>query len=314
MPNISGPIKDRKLNQFDLFFAFIFIFILLVAIVICIIIEKYADKTNLEGKILFTIVLFAFLCDRLMVVKKHLTKHINVPYSNRKNTIKNYIKRNNVKYLPEFDKPIKENPHINFFYPKENISFNDVFIEEINNDTCYIGDLEWSTYEVETQYNYEIDNKKYFSSDKGVHYRESKKVIKHETKHLVTMCVLFDDSFSLPDFQIRYETLKDKILDYLDQNDVKDIDFSSDKAFSDKWLLSTNESENIVRDLFNQNIRSCFMKIDNKEYIICARRNMFYIIILTPVGPEKYYSIAKDLVVIRDFLKNNKKYYKVKKQ
>ena len=37
---------------------------------------------------------------------------------------------------------------------------------------------------------------------------------------------------------------------------------------------------------------------------------MLYIITIEPVEPDKYRSIAEDLVEIRDFLKANKKYYK----
>ncbi len=308
MSRYNGPIKDRNLTIIDFIIIGISLFFVVFTILVM---PKNKEDAEFFIKILSTIFLLLVVIGYI-IHNIHKNKMINdkISYDERKKQIKDYISKSDSKYIPTLDEPLKELSFVEFFHSKEKLTFADVFEQIINNQTIYVGDLEWSTFETETRNKRVIVRNKYNYEN----YKEITETIKHEIKHFVTMCVLFDKSFILPDFQIRYETTKDKILELLNLNEVQDIDFSSDKAFSDMWLLSSNESENIVRDFFNNSIRANFVKLNSKNYLICAHRNMIYILTIKPIDPHNYYTLAKELLNIRDILKLNKKYYKDNKQ
>ncbi|MBQ3643171.1 MAG: hypothetical protein II961_01110, partial [Candidatus Riflebacteria bacterium] len=123
-----------------------------------------------------------------------------------------------------------------------------------------------------------------------------------------TLCVLYDDKFNLPSFDLSRETLKEKAVEVLHMNETEDIDFDDDKEFSDAWWLSSNDNL-IVRDLFTKNIRSNFMNFVDKGYRICGRRNVIFIITNSTLCPEDYSKVISDIRMIQRFLKNNKKFY-----
>ena len=123
-----------------------------------------------------------------------------------------------------------------------------------------------------------------------------------------TLCVLYDDKFNLPSFDLSPETIKVKAIEVLHMNETEDIDFDDDKEFSSAWWLSSNDNL-IVRDLFTKNIRSNFMKFVDKGYRICGRRNVIFIITDKILCPEDYSKVTSDIRMIQRFLKNNKKFY-----
>ena len=82
----------------------------------------------------------------------------------------------------------------------------------------------------------------------------------------------------------------------------------TDKKFSDAWWLCTNETM-IVRDLFDRNVRSNFMKYLNRNYQITGQGNMLIIITEKPLLANDYPRVINDMRAIQRFLKNNKKFY-----
>ncbi len=72
--------------------------------------------------------------------------------------------------------------------------------------------------------------------------------------------------------------------------------------------LTSNENM-IVKQLFNRNIRSNFMRFSNKGYRISGQKNMLIIITNKVVEPENYPSIISDMKVIDKFMKTNSKFY-----
>lgn len=123
-----------------------------------------------------------------------------------------------------------------------------------------------------------------------------------------TLCVLYDDGFDLPSFDLSRETLKQKAIEILRMNETVDIDFDDDKEFSDAWWLSSNDNV-LVRELFTKNIRSNFMNFVDKGYRICGRRNVIFIITDNILCPEDYSRVISDIRMIQRFMKNNKKFY-----
>ena len=311
----------------------IFNIFILFLVSVSIIFIGYIEKNHTLIKFLVIILAFIFIVSILITItniKRNLNDKTN---SDRKKSLKYYIKKNNVEYIESFPDPLKNDClREKMFEGKENLSFVDVIKKIYSNNTIYIGEIQWSTYETEKidkeaqEYNDEF----YGEEDENIFhflfrsiftlrrrrrylFVEREYITKTiEIKHYQTLGLLYDDSFFLPEFQITNETLKYKTLDLLNISE-KDIDFTNDKKFSDKWYLSSIENESIVRELFNNQVRASFSNyIIENNYIIGGKRNMLYIITTEPVEPYKYDLVANHLIKIKEILKVNKKFYKEK--
>ena len=291
--------------------------------------ELYTKKNYIA--LVFTIFFILFLV-YYHISKNYKKKFDKDFYSERKTKLKKFIQQTNSEFFPTFPDPIKNYKNeMSCFSDKENLVFNDVVKLLKDNEEFYVGELEWSTYEevqtdewIEMQ-KYDKDNpqncsdweilyeKHTMRANSSLNYKNKFNKYRYkkiETKNYQTMCVLFDKSLSLPEFQSFDETYKDRFLEIIHFNKYKDIDFESDNNFSESWFLTTKSSENLVRDLFNKQVRFGFNQFKNKNYIISGYRNMLVIITLDPVFPDKYYSIASDLERLRNCIKNNKKFVK----
>ncbi len=200
-----------------------------------------------------------------------------------------YAKRNKLSFRKYFDKFIKDCGNLRFFSEMIDPNFCNVIEKpDKENGDIYVGEFHWDI---------SVEN----------HSRNSSKRYIRERRES-TLCVLYDDCFNLPDFDLLRETLKEKAVEVLGMNQTEDIDFVDDKEFSDAWWLSSNENI-LVRDLFTKNIRSNFMSFVDKGYRICGKANVFFIITDKPLWPKDYPKLISDIRMIQRFMKNNKKFY-----
>ena len=75
------------------------------------------------------------------------------------------------------------------------------------------------------------------------------------------LVAVFPARYNLPEFDLRPESIADKISEKFGQ---KDIDFEMDREFSKRYLLSGTD-EVAVRDLFNEGVRSFFNSIERNK-------------------------------------------------
>ncbi len=75
------------------------------------------------------------------------------------------------------------------------------------------------------------------------------------------LVAVFSATNSIPDFELRYESLPDKIKEKFGK---KDIDFEEDPEFSEKYHLQGTD-EAAVRDLFREDLRGILRHRDESE-------------------------------------------------
>lgn len=218
----------------------------------------------------------------------------------RAKEIEQYAKRNKLSFKPYYSKFIKDFGNLSCFAEMLDPTFCNV-IEKLDkeNGDIYIGELRW-------QIAVEQSNRRRRSLVADLMFGSEKKYIRVPKE--ATLCVLYDDGFNLPNFDLIRETLKDKAIEVLGMNTTEDIDFDDDKEFSSSWWLSSNENM-IVRELFTKNIRSNFMNFVDKGYRICGIRNVLFILTNRAMWSEDYSKVISDIRMIQRFLKNNKKFY-----
>ena len=199
-------------------------------------------------------------------------------------------------YLPRHRSPPQYRRAKRIHFPlRQQKSFDE------NRTKLYIGELEW-TEQIEIPINKRVDSTfatRVVDQTDGQH---------KGFRNYATMCVLYDNGFRLPNFDLTNETFAKKTAEFLKVNKTLDIDFDEDKKFSDAWWLCTNETM-IVRDLFDRNVRSNFMKYLNRNYQITGQGNMLIIITEKPLLANDYPRVINDMRAIQRFLKNNKKFY-----
>ena len=213
-------------------------------------------------------------------------------------------KRLGIVVRPYFGKFFKDCGDMSCFLQMLNPSFCNV-IERLDkeNGDVYVGELQWETAVKRNKRRY---GRRITFSDFMPSGSPEDNYVRIPKDN--TLCVLYDDGFNLPSFDLSRETLKDKATEVLGMNETEDIDFDDDKEFSSAWWLSSDENM-IVRDLFTKSIRSNFMKFVDKGYRICGRRNVLLIITDKVYWPEDYSKVTSDIRVIQRFMKNNKKFY-----
>lgn len=211
-----------------------------------------------------------------------------------------FAKKTKVSVKPYFGKFLKDCGDMSCFANLLNTTFCNV-IEKLDkeNGDVYIGEL---------QAEVSVRNCKARNPGMSLVAIDSADSNYVRLKRDCTLCVLYDDKFNLPSFDLFRETLKQKAIEILRMNETVDIDFDDDKEFSDAWWLSSNDNV-LVRELFTKNIRSNFMNFVDKGYRICGRRNVIFIITDNILCPEDYSRVISDIRMIQRFMKNNKKFY-----
>ena len=221
----------------------------------------------------------------------------------REKEFQKYVKRTGDSFLDHFDDPLRDGLAMYCFSYMEKPYYYNVIEKTYQEDETkvYIGELEWEE-------QLELSLSKRSESTFATRALDQTDGQHKGFRNYATMCVLYDNRFRLPNFDLTNETLAKKTAEVLKINKTQDIDFDEDKAFSDAWWLCTNETM-IVRDLFDKNVRSNFMKYLNRNYQITGQGNMLIIITEKPLLANEYPRVINDIRLIQRFLKNNKKFY-----
>lgn len=221
----------------------------------------------------------------------------------REKEFQKYVKRTGDLFLDHFDDPLRDGLAMYCFSYMENPYYYNVIEKTYEEDDTklYIGELEWME-------QLELPISKRVESTFATRVVDQTDGQHKGFRNYATMCVLYDNRFRLPNFDLTNETLAKKTAEVLKINRTQDIDFDEDKAFSDAWWLCTNETM-VVRDLFDRNVRSNFMKYLNRNYQITGQGNMLIIITEKPLLANEYPRVINDMRLIQRFLKNNKKFY-----
>lgn len=278
-----NPFKNRASLR-PIYFIFISIIL-----IIC--------RFNKEvGTLLFVIGVIWFIASKIIRIKKKKQK------DSREREFQKFVKRTNASYLSSFDKVFNEGLAMQCFSEMENPFFYNVIdkSDEENGD-LYIGELEWVDH---------MDLSLNNSGESNFATRTAEGTDGQQTgnKSYATMCVAYDKNFRLPNFDLTKETLRKKTAEVLRLNKTLDIDFEDDKAFSDAWWLTTNETM-IVKDLFTKPIRSKFMSFLKRNYRISGQGNMLIIITDNVLLPDEYGRVVYDMRAIQRILKTNQKFY-----
>lgn len=237
------------------------------------------------------------------LVKRNLLKKNK---SAREKEFQKYIVRTGEKHFDHFNEPFEDGLAMQCFSCMERPYFYNVLEKEVEpNVNLYIGELEWVDH-MELSINH--------CADSTYATRMATDTDGKQTGNSCysTMCVLYDKGFKLPNFDLSKETLGKKAAELVKMNKTTDIDFDDDKKFSDAWWLCTNETM-IVKDLFDKNIRTNFMRFANKNYRISGQGDMIIIITPNVLPVTEYYKVISDMKTIHRFMKTNNKFYKAPK-
>ena len=243
----------------------------------------------------FIIAIVSFIYKSIIAKKK----------SEREQKVLNIAKRTGAHVKPIFSKPLKDGATMECFTCLLNPSYINV-IEKLDkeNGDIYIGELEWV--KPMAPPNGSRRGRRQYDFNAGA--RMGMDSTYDRLKYYATMCVLYDNGFKLPNFDLTKETINKKAVEFLKMNESEDIDFDEDSEFSDAWWLTSNDNM-IVKQLFTHNIRKNFMKFVDKGYRISGQQNMLIIITNEVIQPENYPSITSDMRVIARFLRTNSKFY-----
>ena len=210
--------------------------------------------------------------------------------NSRKKKLQEYAKRNHMVIKPDYNKFFIDCGRMQCFSKILDPSFIDVIeILDKEKGDVYIGELQW-----------ELLFK--FSGSRRHHHSYNK------IKKAVTLCVLYDNGFNLPNFDLSRETLKDKTIELFGMNETEDIDFDNDKIFSEAWWLSSEENM-IVRSFFNDSIRACFMNYVDKNYRICGQKKTVFIMTNGLIEPDNYSQVISDIRSIASCMRKNILFY-----
>ena len=235
----------------------------------------------------------------IIIIKSILDKQ----KQNREKQIISYADRKGLKYIPFYTEPLKNKDKFNCFLTKLKPSYNDVVIKSENGERIKlcIGELRWLPPTINSEL-----IAKYQAEYCDISRMEANIL---SFVNYTTMCVLYENGFHLPNFDLARETLIDKTSEMLKLKVSEDIDFDDDKEFSNAWWLSSSENM-IARELFDKSTRSFFMKYVNKGYSISGNRDMLIIITDKLYTTNKYVQLEADMRNISKFLKTKEKFYK----
>ncbi len=187
-----------------------------------------------------------------------------------------------------------------FFDPK----FTNVLeIENEDGSKTYIGDLEWST-----RYGKKAIDGVYEDYDSLFGTSGAKS----QFKQCTTLCIVYNNNFSLPHFNLVKETIEKKASEFLKKEETEDIDFEDDKEFSDSWWLASSENV-LARDLFDKKVRKTFMSFIDKDYIICGHKNYIIILAGKTINPNTYKYMISEIKRIQQAFIENGKFYNINK-
>ena len=222
----------------------------------------------------------------------------NTINTRREQRILKYAKQKGLNVRPNFLGPFKYKDMFQCLNKKTNPRFCNV-IEKKNNDTLYIGELQWiipDSLQVKnnnTEYLEYLENLGIMNNSKNIRYN--------------TMCAIYFKNIRVPYFYLVNKNDSIKLLEKENLLKDKDIDFDNDKRFSEAWWLTGDEK--LVRELFTQEVRDGFMKFVDKGYSIEGYEEILIIIASKALEPQEYSKFESDISAISSVLKNNKKFY-----
>ena len=255
------------------------------------------------------IYLFALVLVTLPISYPFIIKEIRIlQRKKREEKLLLFAKKTGAVVKPFWGQIFKDCGDMKCFVDLYNPSFCNV-IEKLDkmNGNVYIGELQGEIIAKNiirkiSRYNHEERFSALSSSNNDLE-KDYMKLIKDST-----LCVVYDDRFNFPSFELFQKNFEYKLANVFAKKDSEVIDFEDDKNFSNTWVLTSNENISI-KELFNKNIRSNFMKFVNKGYRICGKRNVLFIVTTKVIGPEDYSKVISDVRTIHRFMKDNKKFY-----
>ena len=262
------------------------------------------SKELTPGQVIFLLIIAGIIALIIIITKRLKDKDIkNKIYSSSGNdpkAVSAIAQTIGANYLESFNQVIKDIEKTDslcyFFDPK----FTKVLEIEDNDDgKLYIGDLEWSTKHGKKG----IDGA-YADYDSLNNINGEKKY-----KQYTTLCIYYNNRFTLPHFDLVKETLEKKASEILKMEVTEDIDFVEDKEFSDAWWLASNENV-LVRDLFDKKVRKTFMSFVDRDYIICGHQDYIMILAGKIINPNTYKYVISEMNKLRQAFIENGKFYK----
>ena len=257
------------------------------------------------GQVVFTFIVVGGLFLYIILYRRISDKDIqNKKYSSSPNNpkaVSSIAQTIGSTYLDSFNQVIKDVEKMDALCYFFDSKFTKV-IEKENEDgsKIYIGDLEWFIKHGSKGIDgISID----YDSINGYTGKASK------YKRYTTLCVCYDDNFSLPHFELVRETIEKKASELLRREATEDIDFEEDKEFSDSWWLSSNENV-LVRELFDKKVRKTFMSFVDRDYVICGHQNHIIILAGKIINPNTYKYVFSEMNKIQTVFKENGKFYK----
>lgn len=217
----------------------------------------------------------------------------------RAEAAKDFASSFNAEYLESFNSVFHDCPNLELFLSKDTNSFATVLkLNDESNGRVYIG--EWVTSQTANSENSTMDVSK-------------ANLIGGAMAKSVTMGVIYEPLFNLPNFTMWPESFGDRAKELIHSNLTKDIDFKEDKEFSDAWWLCSSDSDNEVKKLFSHDsIRSKSLKLVDKKYCLAGYGNILIIVSQDRIPLENYQSFLSDIRTYHDFMSLNKDFYNAK--
>ena len=252
---------------------------------------------NITGEVLLVITAIWYIVFQIKRINNKKQK------DKREIEFQKYIKRTRASFLSSFDKVFKDGLAMQCFASMENPFFYNVIDKsEEDKGNLYVGELEWVQH-----MELGLNGLKESTLATRVATKSNEKQVGNRS--YATMCVLYDEGFRFPNFDLTKETLGKRTAEKLKLTKSLDIDFNEDKNFSDAWWLTTNEMVADVKDLFNASVRNGFMKYASKNYRIAGQGNMLILITKDALLADEYSWVINDIRSIQRLLRGNKKFY-----
>lgn len=201
-------------------------------------------------------------------------------------------------YLESFNIIFKDCSNLELFLSKGTNSFAAVLkLNDESKGRIYIG--EWITSQTA-------------NTNDSTAYVSQEGLIEGTTAKSVTMGVIYDPRFCLPNYTMWPESFGDRVEELIHSNLTKDIDFTEDKEFSDTWWLCSNDSDREVKKLFSlENIRSNSLKLVHKKYRLAGCGNILIIVSQDRIDLENYRNFLSDIRLYQEFMSSNKEFYNI---
>ena len=207
---------------------------------------------------IFVIVIISIIIKSFIANKK----------SEREKKVINIAKRTGANYKPIFSKPVKDGATMECFICFNDPSYINV-IEKADkeNGVIYIGELEW----VKPLSPHGNSRRSRNSYDYNAGARMGTDSNFDRIKHYNTMCVLYDNAFNLPNFDLTKETIDKKATEFLKMNETDDKSLvilersnSVTKIIDAKYALLYLDHGDVNVDVYNNSSFSSEVSLANE--------------------------------------------------